>query len=311
MSGKPRRSGFVAAVGWLGAAIVLAAALTACSRPATANGDPAKIQQQAQAALARWDKAVAAAGGEPAFVPVGELTLMIGGDWGPDQQFGYNAKVALMSGDFEAAVSLPADTPPDGQAKWQDGSTRTVGLISSQQALADMKADGAAAGPCKDCVPLEITGAQLTTGTFQTARGPVDAPAWEFTLQGTPVKIQRLAVSHLVKVVPPAFDENNPAQGIRIDSATTRAGGLVLTVTFEGAPADAGGACGSDYTAEAVESASAVVVIVTEHPHFGLSWACTAVGAFRTADATLSAPLGNRAVLEVTQGMPVSVTLTP
>jgi len=50
---------------------------------------------------------------------------------------------------------------------------------------------------------------------------------------------------------------------------------------------------------------------VTEHPHFGLSWACTAVGAFRTADATLSAPLGNRAVLEVTQGMPVSVTLTP
>ena len=46
-------------------------------------------------------------------------------------------------------------------------------------------------------------------------------------------------------------------------------------------------------------------------PHFGLSWACTAVGAFRTADATLSTPLGNRAVLEVTQGMPVSVTLTP
>jgi hypothetical protein len=298
-------------VGWFGAAIVLAAALTGCSRPATANGDPAKVQQEAQAALARWDKAVATAGGESAFVATGELTLMIGDDWGPDQQFGYNAKVALMAGDFEATVSLPAETPPDGQVKSQDGSARTVGLISAQQALADMKAEGASSGSCPDCVPLKITGAQLTTGNFQTGRGPAVAPAWEFTLEGTPVKIQRLAVAHLVTVVPPAFDQNNPAQGISIRSATTKAGGRELTVTFEGAPVDAGGSCGSDYTAQAVESSTAVVVIVNEHPHFGVSFACTAVGAFRTADATLSAPLGNRTVLEVTQGMPVSVTLTP
>jgi hypothetical protein len=310
MSAKPRPSRVLTAVGWVGAAIVLAAALAACSRPATQNGDPAKLQQEAQAALARWDAAVAAAGGESAFVAVGELTLMIGGDWGPDQQFGYNAKVALMSGDFEAAVSLPSDTPPDGQVRWPNGSTRTVGLISAQQALADMKAEGAAAGPCKDCVPLKVTGAQVTTGNYETARGPVVAPAWEFTLEGTPVKIQRIAVSHLVEVVPPAFDQNNPAQGISIRSATGTAGGLTLTVTFEGASADAG-SCGSDYSAQAVESKTAVVVIVTEHPHFGVSLACSAVGYFRTADATLSAPLGNRTVLEVTQGMPVSVTLTP
>jgi hypothetical protein len=298
-------------VGWVGATVVLAAGLAACSRPATANGDPAKVQREAQAALARWDQAVAVAGGESAFVAVGELTLMIGDDWGPDQQFGYNAKVALMGGDFEATVSLPADTPPDGQVKSQDGSTRTVGLISAQQALADMKAEGASSGPCPDCVPLKVTGAQLTTGSFQTARGPVVAPAWEFTLQGTPVKIQRIAVAHLVKILPPAYDENNPAQGISIRSATGAAGGRELTVTFEGAPVDAGGSCGSDYTAQAVESSTAVVVIVTEHPHFGVSLGCTAVGAFRTADATLAAPLGNRTVLEVTQGMPVSVTLTP
>ncbi len=311
MNRKSRGSGVLAALGWIGAAIVLAVGLSACSRPATANGDPAKVQQEAQAALARWDAAVAAAGGDPAFVAVGELTLMIGDDWGPDQQFGYNAKVALMASDFEAAVSLPAETPPDGQVKWQDGGTKTVGLISAQQAMADMKAEGAAAGPCKDCVPLKVTGAQVTTGNYETARGPVVAPAWEFTLEGTPVKIQRIAVSHLVEVVPPAFDQNNPAQGISIRSATGTAGGLTLTVTFEGAPADAGGSCGSDYTAQAVESKTAVVVIVTEHPNFGLSLGCTAVGAFRTADATLAAPLGNRTVLEVTQGMPVSVTLTP
>jgi hypothetical protein len=54
-----------------------------------------------------------------------------------------------------------------------------------------------------------------------------------------------------------------------------------------------------------------VVVIVTEYPGFGISLACTAEAEFRTADATLSAPLGNRAVLEIMQGMPVSVTLAP
>jgi hypothetical protein len=224
---------------------------------------------------------------------------------------GYNDKVALMAGDFEAVVSIPSDTPPDGQVRWQDGSTRTVTLISARQALTDMAAEGS--GSCQECVPLKVTGAQLTTGDFQTTHGQAAAPAWEFTLQGTDVKVAQLAVAHLVKIVPPTFDPNGPPQQqlISIVSATGTAGGLTLTVTFEGAPKDADGSCGAEYTAQAVESSTAVVVIVTEHPGFGLSLGCTAVGAWRTADATLSAPLGNRAVLEVTQGMPVSVTLMP
>ncbi len=307
MSGRPRRSGVVAALGWVGAAIVVAVGLSGCSRP-TQNGDPAKLQEQARAALARWDQAVAAAGGESAFVATGQLTLMTG-DWGPDPSFGDNGKIALMAGDFEVNASLPSDTPPDGQVRWQDGSTRTVGLISAQQALADVKAEGS--GPCPECVPLKVTGAQLTTAEIQTGRGPSVAPVWEFTLQGTDTTIQHLAVAHLVKVVPPAFDPNDPPQGISIRSATGSASGLELTVSFEGAPEDAGGTCGSDYTAQAVESSTAVVVIVTEHPHSGLPGACSAVGAIRTAGATLSKPLGDRAALEVTQGMPVSLTLTP
>jgi hypothetical protein len=296
---------------WVCAAVVVAAGLSACSSPSTRNGDPAKVQQLAQADLARWEKAVSAAGGDSAFVAVGMTTLMVGYDWGPDPQVGYNDKVALMAGDLEAVVSLSSDTPPDGQVRWQDGSTQTVGVISAQQALADMTAGGS--GPCKECVPLKVTGAQLTTGDFQTVHGQAVAPAWEFALEGTDVKIAQLAVAHLVKIVPPTFDPNGPSQPllISIRSATGTAAGLTLTVTFEGAPKDAGGSCGADYTARAVESSTAVVVIVTEHPGFGLSLGCTAEVEFRTADATLSAPLGNRAVLEVAQGMPVSVTLTP
>ena len=70
--------------------------------------------------------------------------------------------------------------------------------------------------------------------------------------------------------------------------------------------------CGEDYTAEAVESELAVVVIVTRHPHtppFGE--ACSAVGARRTATATLAAPLHDRVVLDLQQGTPVPVVQVP
>lgn len=66
--------------------------------------------------------------------------------------------------------------------------------------------------------------------------------------------------------------------------------------------------CGADYTGEAVESANAVVVIIIEHPHAD-TMGCTALGALRTAPVELARPLGDRAVLEVRQGLPVPVTL--
>lgn len=80
------------------------------------------------------------------------------------------------------------------------------------------------------------------------------------------------------------------------------AGRVASTKTLaSGAPAD---------TAEAVESDLAVVVVVTRHPYQTLG-ACSLVGARRRASLSLAAPLGERAVLEVQQGLPVSVTLTP
>jgi hypothetical protein len=77
-------------------------------------------------------------------------------------------------------------------------------------------------------------------------------------------------------------------------------------VSFVGSPGPASQPCGADYTAEAVESDLAVVVIVTEHRNPGLA-TCTAVGARRTAAVELASPLGDRAVLEVREGLPVPV----
>lgn len=288
--------------------VALAVGLSGCvSAGAPPAGDSSdRLHQQAQAALARWDAAAAAAG-KSAFVPVGELTGQVG-DW--EEAVGSNNKMALMSGVIEAAVTLPAETPPDGQVRWQDGSTETVRLISAEQALADIKADGVQ--PCPECVPLQITGAQLTSGSVETSRGPAVAPMWEFTVQGTAVRVTRVAVAARVNAVPPTWNPYDAPEGISIESATGSVGGRQLTVSFTGAHGPASEACGADYSAEAVESSNAVVVIVIEHPHNGgVGEFCTDEGYRRSAEVELSAPLGDRAVLEVKEGRPVPVALAP
>jgi len=114
-----------------------------------------------------------------------------GDDWGPNIDGG-NAKMAWGAGLFVAASPLPSEAPPDGSVEWQDGTSHAVPVISAQQALTDMKAAGVSR--CPDCTPLQITGARLTTATFQSSRGPAQAPAWEFSLKDTDVKLDQIAV---------------------------------------------------------------------------------------------------------------------
>ena len=144
MAGRLRRLGIFAT----GA---LAVGLSGCAL--LPGGDSARLHEEAQADLARWADAVAAAGGGSSFVPVGELTGQVG-DWELD--VGENNKSALMAGMVEAAVSLPADPPPDGEVRWPDGSTTTVRLVSAPEALTGLKAD-AAGSACPDCTTLQLT----------------------------------------------------------------------------------------------------------------------------------------------------------
>ncbi len=282
------------------AAVAVAAAVSGCQ-----GAQNPKLHQQAQAALARWADALAGAGGQQGVVLVGEPTGQVG-DW--ELAVGDNNKRALMSGLFEAAVSLPAEAPAEGEVQWQDGTTKAVRVISAQQAVAEIRASSAQ--PCPDCVSLQITAARLTSGRVETSRGPATAPIWEFTLQGTAVKMTRVAIADSITVVPPPWNADDAPVGISVDSASGTVGGRELTVAFVGAPLPGDQGCGADYSAEAVESPEAVVVIVTEQPH-GAFEACTAVGARRTTSVKLAAPLGGRAVLEVKQGLPVPVLLTP
>jgi hypothetical protein len=286
------------------AATLLAAMTLAGCIAAPGATDPAAAHQRAQAVLAAWADAMAAADEFVAVTPVGELTGQVG-DW--EEAVGDNNKRALMAGMIASERPLSEDALPDGEVVWQDGTTTKVPLMSAQQAIVAMESTTEA--PCSDCTMLLVTDAQLTSGPLQTTRGPATAPTWEFTVEGTAVKVTRVAIANPVVVAP---DEGGWGLGLAIDSASGKVDGSELTVAFVGAPHPGNMACGEDYTAEAVESDLAVVVIVTRHPHVAaLGEACSLVGARRTATATLAVPLGDRVVLDLQQGTPVFLVLAP
>jgi hypothetical protein len=293
------------------AALLSGCLLAACTgvgqvSPAAAHGTDQE-HRQANEALARWTLAVQAGGGRGGFVPVEEMTGQVG-DW--ELEVGDNNKRALMAGMVVEAAPLPGQGAGEAKVRWADGTTRSMPTISAEQAFQAVKATGTA--DCPDCVPLRVTSARLSTATIQTSRGPASAPAWEFTLEGTKVLVTRIAVApdQAIVVAPPPWDPNNAPSGLSVESATGTVGAKQLIVAFTGAPDAGDKSCGADYSAEAVESGTAVVVIVIPHEN-GFLGACSAVGARRTATVALAEPLGDRAVLEVRQGLPISVLLTP
>jgi hypothetical protein len=292
------------------AAATITATLGACtsgvvgpgaSGSAEPQATPAdRLHQQASDALVRWADAVRRSGGA-SITFTGELTSQIG-EW--EVAVGENNKLALYAGVVEAATALSHDTPSRGQVKWIDGPTVDVNVLSAAAALAALVET--ASTTCSDCTPLSITDAKLATSLVETSRGPAEAPTWVFSIAGSNVRVTRVAVDRSVTVVPPPWNANDPPVGISIESASGTAESKKLTVSFVGAPKDRSEQCGADYTAEAVESELAVVVLIKERRN-DANVACALVGALRTAEVRLASKLGERTVLEVKQGLPVPV----
>jgi hypothetical protein len=285
-------------------ALLAAMALAGCALAPGAT-DPAAAHQRAQAVLSAWADAVAAAGEHASVAPIGELTGQVG-DW--EAAGGDDNKRALMAGLIASIGPLSDEIPPGGEVMWQDGTTTRVPLLSAQEAIVAI--GSTTAEPCPDCAMILVTVARLTSGPIQTTLGPATAPIWEFTVQDSAVKVTRVAIAY--PVIVESLGAGDPALGLAIDAASGSVGGRDLTVAFVGAPVPGDQPCGEDYTAEAIESDLAVVVIVTRRPHFlPFDVACSAVGGRRTATATLAAPLGDRAVLDLQQGTPVPVVRAP
>ena len=274
------------------------------SPPGTGQGpapaDP--LHRQAHDALERWADAVHESGGA-GITFVGDRTGRIG-EWEPDRAG--NPAAALLSGLVEAGTALSAEVPGRGSVRWLDGTSVEVNVLSAAMALQELV--GAGDGTeCRGCLPLRITEAKLATSLAETSRGPAEAPTWVFTIEGSAVRVTRLAVDQSVTVKVPPWNADHPPEGVSIIHATGEPDSRRLTVQFVGAELGADEPCGADYTAEAVESELAVVVIVTERRD-DPDEPCDAVGFPRTAEVRLASRLGDRAVLEVRQGLPVEVS---
>ncbi len=265
------------------------------------------LHEQARNYLARWADLVGDAPAN-AVVLVGELTR--GGGWhGPNAD---NAKSAFVAGAIEANVDLPTEPPPPAEVVFPDGTKQTVALFSAAEALADVISQKGP-GDCGGCRPVKVTGAKLVLGEADTSRGRATMPLWQFEF--APEDAPRTPITHPAirdrVIVPPEPPWNpyggNPV-GDRIWEAYGAAQSSDLTVVFVGAALHGDQWCGADYTAEAVESELAVVVIIHAHSHpptGSKPQGCWALGAERTAVAHLAAPLGNRTILEVQFGTPV------
>ena len=90
-----------------------------------------------------------------------------------------------------------------------------------------------------------------------------------------------------------------------VDPKTTR-----MKVNFIGTVEPASSPCGADYSAEAVESDKAVVIIVLEqrNPYSGI---CTKEGVGRSAALNLARPLGDRVVFNLQKDQPIPVSTAP
>lgn len=285
------------------AASLVATLLAACgsvgtgapgASPSPTTGDQGRAQRAAQL----LDRYAGKGSGSPT-VDLGDQLEQQVGDW--ELAVGENNKLALITGHLVAVAPLP-DAP--GRGKVLDGSGRGVSttVISADDALAAMTSRRS---DCDGCTDIRVTGADLTRMDIATSTGTVTVPAWQFSLEGTAVRVLRVAVplSGLVRATPPSTGQPNPGDGSAVDSFSLLPDGRTLRLRFVGSP-DEPGPCGADYRGEQYASSHAVVVTVLQVPRedTGQDIACTAIGAERTVDVVLADRLGDRTVLNLSGG---------
>ncbi len=282
-----RRSSLVAIIAWSTLAAVSLPACgvsTATSSPTTATSHPSA---PLQTALAAWSNFPAAAPKRPVVLLYGDKVNA------PAQGFSDDAlKEAFLDGAIAGPDSLPSGpTTSDG-----------VDLITSQQALTIITMPSGSGPPAT--VTLQVTKIALGTDTFQTDRGMLPLPAWQFWMQGVQNPASVLAVSPDEVFTPPQPNDRPQAVGAGTIGRDER----TLLLTFAGPPAGTG-PCEANFVASSAESASAVAVSLRSitSPRYK-HVACALVAVDRHLTITLLTPLRNRVLIDVSSLMAVPVT---
>lgn len=218
-----------------------------------------------------------------------------------------------MVGRYRLAVGLPAQVPPLGRVTFGNGSAPLkVPLIPAAAALRALpRSPSAAYCTGGHCATLTVIGVALSTVTVPSSRGLAAVPAWDFTVQGNVGGIdETLDLFHLA--VPPSGLTSLPHALLtqprddhyaHIASASLQPGGrrVILHVTLP--PGQASPRVALIQTPGAVVVGAVIVNALTTPTGSGPRSASA-----YAAVITLSAPLGQRPLLEASTGLPVPVT---
>lgn len=270
----------------------LAASVVLIVASCTITSGPSPVS--AQAALDQWAAFMADKPAD-AIVFVRELTQ--GGGWnGPNAN---DAKIAFMNGAIQATGTLDDMEPAPTEVAWKDGTRQAVSLVSATSAFAAMVAElKASCVACDETAQLHVTGADLTIREAVTSHGNASVPVWQFTFASGEEPIDPISYVAVKDRVGPQDWPHWRDHASFTDSAYATAADARITIAF------LGGACDASHSIVAVESALAVVPIITTVVRPG---ACTAQGILYGLELQLASPLGNRVVLDAGSGFPVPV----
>lgn len=247
----------------------------------------------AREALALWSGFPASANPRP-IVVLGEGSVL-----DPALGFPNSAdKIAWIAARFTLATPLPtASSTSDGYP-----------VISASAAYRRLRSMG---GEQKYPVTTSLSVDKVSLGqdVFDTDRGAMTLPAWQFELAGVTRPGAVLAVAASEIYTAPALRKLTSGVGDSEDeSATVSKNGKRLYISFIGAPAG-GKPCDASYAATAIGDDNAIALIITavNAPPPG-STICSAVGYRRTAVAQLTHPLAGRVLIANTDGAAIPVT---
>lgn len=282
-----RRTSLAGIAGWTAFAAV---ALAACGGPVTTSSPPVIAHQPSpvlRAALAAWSNFPATASKRP--------IVILDGDDVNAPAHGFTDD-ALKEAFLEGALAGPASYPRGPSA------SDDFELITPQQALTILKTPEGSGPPAT--VNIQIAKVVLSTDNFQTDRGNLPLPAWQFWMQGVQNPANVLAISPKEMFTPPP--SNNRPLGV--GGGTIGADDRSLLLTFVGPPAGMG-PCEANYVAASAESASAVAVslrAITSPKYKNV--ACDLVAVQRHLTIRLLTALRGRVLVDASSLMAVPVT---
>jgi hypothetical protein len=257
------------------------------SHPPSGKQPTSRSTESLRRALREWSGFPVQASPRPLILLEGQVDAPSSGF--PDDP----TKIAFGDG----SINAPNAFPP--------GPTTSGGfpLISAQEAFGVFRSTAGQGPPAT--VDLDVTSVRLGTASFDTDRGYRLLPGWLFAFQGIADPAAVLAVAPSAIYSAP----DTPANGSPSDlGAHIGSDDRTLTVTFVGAPSGTG-PCDLEYSLATADSKTGIALELHAHQKDKNRRAvCDLPATVNHLVTVLSAPLGNRVVIDAANGAPTPVT---